>query len=299
VIFLVCPLCRGALSFNAQDIRCAQCGEAFGYRDGFPDLVAGGRFDDEDDPERTAYEEESNAFLATNYLIPTLRRILPERRARVLSLGCGTGVDVDLLAAAGFDVAGIDCGNRSASWPRRAEADRLCLANGKHLPFESGSFDAVYCGCVFPHVGVEGDTNKVRPDYQEERLQIAREITRVLKRGGRVMASSPNRWFPLDIFHGRSPEQPMPRVNPPWNPFLLSAGDYRRMFTRSGCERAELLPVTGYWGFIRMKRRLRGRLLAFPVETTFRAVSIDSLRWLRGSPISPWIVMLAEKSHAA
>jgi SAM-dependent methyltransferase len=299
VIDLVCPICQGTLVFNQRVIGCLACGAEFSYCDGFPDLIVGGRFDDADDAERSTYEEDSNDYLARHYLIPTLQRALPPWRRRVLSLGCGTGVDVDLLAEAGFDIVGIDCGNRSATWPRRVERERLCLANGKHLPFETASFDAVYCGCVFPHVGVEGDSNRVRPDYATERLSIAREISRVLKPGGQVMASSPNRLFPIDIFHGRTPEQPLPRVNPPWNPFLLSAGDYRRMFDAAGCRRTRLLPVTGYWGFIRMKQRTRGRLLAFPVESIFKAVSSDALRWLRGSMVNPWIVVMAEKANAA
>jgi hypothetical protein len=124
-------------------------------------------------------------------------------------------------------------------------------------------------------------------------------MSRVLAPGGVVMVSSPNRLFPIDIFHGRTPDHPYPRVNPPWSPFLLSAGDYRRMFAKAGCARSHLLPVTGYWGFIRMKQRIKGRLLAFPVDTIFRLVSTEPLRALRGSPVNPWIVMAAEKSDAA
>jgi len=297
---LVCPLCNGELQFAAQNITCRRCGGPFEYRDGFPDLIVGGRFDDDLGKAQTLYEEQSNDWLSRRYLIPTLEGLLAGvRRPRVLSLGCGTGVDVDLLADRGFDVVGIDCGNRSGAWPRRTHQDRLCLANGKRLPFETASFDAAYCGCVFPHVGVEGDSNRVTATYREERLTIAREIGRVLRPGGHVMVSSPNRLFPIDIFHGRSPEQPFPRLNPPWNPFLLSAGDYRRMLAQAGCDRTRLLPVKGYWGFIRMKGRFKGRLLAFPIETIFNAVSTEALRALRGSPISPWIVMAARRLHAS
>ena len=296
----VCPQCLGALAFTASAIQCEGCGAAFDYRDGFPDLVIGGRFDDDLGDAQTRYEEESNDWLAQKYLIPTLIRLLAGvKRPRVLSLGCGTGVDIDRLAARGFDVVGIDCGNRSSVWPRRDHRDRFCLANGKHLPFETASFDAVYCGCVFPHVGVEGDSTRLRPDYEEERRAIARQIGRVLKPGGSVMVSSPNRLFPLDIFHGRSPEQPYPRLNAPWSRFLLSAGDYRRLLGTVGFVRPRLQPVTGYWGFVRMKQHLKGRILALPVEAVFRAVSSPPLRGLRGSPISPWIVMTAERSHAA
>jgi SAM-dependent methyltransferase len=296
----VCPLCRGALDFGQREIRCKRCAGRFEYRDGFADLVVGGRFDDELGEVQTKYEEQSNDWLSRRYLVPTLRRLLAGvARPRVLSLGCGTGVDIDRLTEHGFDIVGIDNGNRTGAWPRRRHPERLCLANGKHLPFDSGSFDAVYCGCVFPHVGVEGDSNRVRADYQEQRLAMAREMGRVLKTGGQVMVSSPNRWFPIDIFHGRSPDQPYPRLNPPWSPFLLSAGDYRRLFAAAGCTRARLLPVKGYWGFIRQKTRPRGRVLMFPVETVFAAVSTDALRVFRGSPISPWIVVNAEKTDVA
>lgn len=296
----VCPLCHGSLAFGTGQISCAGCHAEFEYRDGFPDLVVGGRFDDELGAAQTSYEEQSNDWLARRYLIPTLERLLAGvERPRVLSLGCGTGVDIDRLAARGFDVVGIDCGNRTGVWPHRAHRERFCLANGKHLPFETASFDAVYCGCVFPHVGVEGDTDRVRPDYLEERLAIAREMGRILKPGGRAVVSSPNRLFPIDIFHGRSPEQPYPRLNAPWSPFLLSAADYRRLFAAAGCSRTQLLPVRDYWGFVRMKERFRGRLLAFPVEAVFKFVSTEAFRGLRGSPVSPWLVMAAERTHVA
>jgi SAM-dependent methyltransferase len=297
---LVCPLCRGELAFEAARIRCARCGQDFGYRDGFPDLIVGGRFEDDEDEARSSYEERSNAWLATHYLIPTLRRLLGDRKTpRVLSLGCGTGTDIDLLTDAGFDILGIDCGNRTAVWPRRQHTRRLCLANGKHLPFDDRSFDAVYSGCVLPHVGVDGDSTRLLPDYEAQRLGIAREMSRVLVPGGLVMVSSPNRLFPIDIFHGRTAEQPYPRMNPPWSRFLLSAGDYRRLFAQAGCARTRLLPVMGYWGFIRMKQHLKGRLLAFPVESIFRLVSADGMRALRGSPVNPWLVLSARKDGGA
>lgn len=296
----VCPLCHRPLQFTPALIACSSCDAQFGYRDGFPDLVVGERFDDQLGEAQTRYEEQSNEWLSQRYLIPTLSRMLAGiKRPRVLSLGCGTGVDIDHLSRHGFDIVGIDCGNRTGVWPRRDHRDRLCLANGMHLPFESGSFDAVYCGCVFPHVGVEGDSNRVASDYREQRAAIAREMGRVLKTGGHAMVSSPNRLFPLDIFHGRSPDNPYPRLNPPWSPFLLSAGDYRRLFAAAGCGRTRLLPVTDYWGFIRMKERRAGRLLAFPVEAVFSVVSKPAFSLLRGSLISPWLVMAAEKTHAA
>lgn len=292
----VCPVCRGNLDWRAESIGCNGCGAEYTYEQGFPDLIVGGRFDDADDAERTAYETQTNEDLTRNYFLPVFKNLLREKpKPKLLSLGCGVGMDVDMLAAAGFDVYGIDCGNRSNAWPRRQHRDRLYLANGKNLPFADGSFDMVYCGCVFPHVGVEGDSNIVRADGWEERARIASEMTRVLKPGGRVLVSSPNRWFPLDLFHGRDPQNPYPRWNSPTSRFLLSSGDYRRLFGAAGCNTFRPMPVQGYWGFLRMKRTWKGRMMAFPVEMIFRLVSTEPGAILRPSPINPWLVMLCGK----
>jgi len=296
-IFPVCPLCRKHLEWNSESIACRHCGASFSYENRIPNLIVGERFDDDDDRARSEYEVLSNEHLSREYLIPTFRRLFPGReRPKVLSLGCGVGTDIDLLTEAGFDIVGIDCGNRSRLWPERKHWSHLFLANGKCLPFEDQTFDLAYCGCVFPHVGVEGDSNRVVPNYREERMKIAREMTRVIKPQGYIMVSSPNRKFPVDLFHGRSPEQPIPRLNPPWNPFLLSAGDYERMFSEAGCQNARTLPVKGYWGFVRMKQSWKGRMMAFPIDTVFSMVSNPGLGFLRGSIVNPWLAMLFRRS---
>lgn len=293
---LVCPACKGHLVQTPDRFACAACGAAFGYQQGFPDLVVGERFEDASDDELLRYEEQSNADLTRNYWIPLFQKLWQGQAApRVLSCGCGTGMDVDLLTEAGFDVVGIDCGNRANIWPRRALQERLLLANGKNLPFEDRVFDGAFCGCVFPHVGVEGDTNRVAPDYAESRLALAREMSRVVKPGGKIVVASPNRLFPFDIFHGRQPGSYKPRWNWPGSPFLLSFADYRDMFKAAGCADAEALPVTDYWGFVRSRNSLKGMVLGLPVRFVFWLVSQPAARWLRASPINPWLVVLITK----
>lgn len=298
---IVCPECKGGLDFAAARIVCHSCSLEFSYQAGFPDLIIGDRFDDSANAERNAYEEECNEYTTRNYFIPTFKRIFSEssiargRKPRLLSLGCGTGVDVDMLSDEGFEVYGIDCGMRCTAWNNRRSAQRLLLANGMKLPFEAGSFDLVYCGCVFPHVGAKGEAREVRPEYLQERQAIASEMSRVLIPGGFALTSSPNRYFPLDIFHGRSDENPWPAVNMPGNPFLLAASDYRQLFARAGCEASRMMPVHGYWGFIRRKKSVKGALTAYPLEALFQSLSTPALSWLRGSPVSPWLVMLMKK----
>lgn len=295
---LVCPLCHEPVRLSGERFQCFGCARSFPMVSGFPDFVTGERFADETDAEQLAYEELSNRDLAGRYLVPLFRRLLARADAppRILSLGCGAGTDVDVLCEAGFDCVGIDCGNRTTAWPRRVEPRRFLRANGQRLPFASETFDAIFCGCVFPHVGVVGDSFEVTPRYREDRLELAAEIARVLAPGGSALVSSPNRWFPFDIFHGRDAGSYRPIPYWPGDPFLLSLADYRRLFESAGLGGVRAEPVRGYWSFCRSRQSIKGRLLAIPIRTLFSLVSRPYLAFLRASPFNPWLVVRAEKS---
>ena len=295
---VVCPGCKGALELQAADrLKCAACEMGFRKINGFWNFILGGGFDDVIDDGQKAYESDANADTVRNYWLPLFESLYGGRGStvRLLSVGCGVGMDVDLLCAAGIECFGIDCGHRDSLWSERKQHDHLLLANGRFLPFADASFDAVFCGCVFPHVGVVGDSNVVAPDCDAQRRGLAGEMARVLKPGGRIVVSSPNRWFPADIFHGRDKGGYKPQPNPPTSRFLLSVKDYETLFGSFGCGKSSALPVRGYWGFIRASHSLKGRLLSYPVRLLFR---LADLKVLRGSPLSPWLVVSMQKHPA-
>jgi SAM-dependent methyltransferase len=262
-----------------------------------PDLIVGDRFEDETSKAVLESEEPSSRDTVEHYWLPLFTRLWAGAEAppRILSVGCGIGVDVDTLSRHGFDVMGVDSGSRTRSWTHRTHTDRLVMANGMKLPFEDGTFDAAFCGCVYPHVGVVGDSTRVAATHREQRLALASEMVRVLKPGGRLFVSGANRRCPLDIFHGREPGTYVPRVNAPWDRFLLSVADYRRLFEEAGATRTQALPVRGYWGFVSSRRTVKGSLLSVPVRSVFWLLSQPALAWLRGSIVDPWIVVSAEK----
>jgi SAM-dependent methyltransferase len=294
---IVCPVCRVRLDFVGTLIHCSACGREFGFTEGFPNLIIGERFEDATTPDKMLYEERSNRDTTVNYWIPLFRKLWSSSRhgVRLLSLGCGVGIDVDLLADEGFECLGIDCGNRTNFWARRQRSERLLLANGMNLPFEDATFDGVFCGCVFPHVGVVGDSFQVAPGYYQDRLRLAKEMSRVLRPGGKVLVSSPNRYFVFDLFHGRAEGSYKPRFNPPSSPFLLSRSDYRQLFRDAGLSSTELQPVENYWGFIRANNGIKGRLAGLAPKAAFWLVSQPGMRWLLSSPVNPWLVVMAHK----
>ena len=302
-ITIVCPLCQQRLSKQNQNYQCPSCDrkdcpEKFTDCDGFPNLVIGDPFPDEDLPDRMTYEEECNTYSTQHYWIPLFRKLWPSshQKPKLLAIGCGVGTEVDLLNAEGFSCFGVDNGNRSKFWQRRQFQDAFYMASGLHLPFPSEYFDGVFCGCVFAHVGVVGDSCILKPEGLEERQQLAKEMTRVVKPGGYIVAATPNRWFPFDLFHGRETGSYKVKFNPPGDRFLLSAGDFREMFIKqAGCQELELLPVTGFWGFIRANSNLKGYFLSLPVKIIFSLLSTNALRWLRASFLAPWLTVCVRK----
>ena len=64
-------------------------------------------------------------------------------------------------------------------------------ADGRELPFDSGSFDVVHSSAVLEHVGC----------FNEQR-RFVRELTRVARRA--IVLTTPNRWYPIE-FHNLLP----------------------------------------------------------------------------------------------
>jgi len=295
---LVCPACRGSLLHRTDQLSCEVCGATYPVQDGMPDLIVGDRYDDDTPDCAICNEEATNRDTVERYWIPLFQKEWPGRTdLKILSLGCGVGADVDTLSANGFLAVGIDNGKRTTQWRlRRRYPERLISGNGKHMPFPDKTFDAIFCGCVFPHVGVEGVTFNTTKDFSQQRADLADEMVRVLKPGGRIFSCNPNRYFPFDIFHGHQAGKPILRPTMPWDRLLLSVGDYRRMFSRKWPVKVNAIGNESYWNFTNSRKTIKGRMMSAPVRALFKLVSRVSV--LRGSPINPWLIVRIEKSPA-
>jgi ubiquinone/menaquinone biosynthesis C-methylase UbiE len=109
----------------------------------------------------------------------TADAIAPREGEKILDIGCGTGLLTEEVARRmnSGEVVGIDASAPMIDRARQRHCTpvtRYGLALAEDLPFEPRSFDAVVSALFFHHVNID------------LKRRAAREITRVLKPGGRV-----------------------------------------------------------------------------------------------------------------
>src|SRR3954447_23630208 len=124
------------------------------------------------------YDESLPAHVVEHYLakrVAYVRTHCPPGRG--LDVGCGTGVLAGRLAAAGWEMTGVDPSQGMLDvLPQHAPGVRAVCASGTDLPFPDDAFDLVYCVAVMHHVA--------EPEAVRATLG---EMVRVTRPGGRVL----------------------------------------------------------------------------------------------------------------
>ena len=136
------------------------------------------------------YFEEIDALSESDiYFLPVLHdvaRVMDFKKARVLDVGCGTGLFLSPLIAWGCEVLyGVDGPTDYADRAIRRGYKEVRVVEDlstSRLPFEDEDFDLVVCKDVFEHL--------LNPVY------TLKEIRRVLKTDGLLLFHVPNH-FPL------------------------------------------------------------------------------------------------------
>lgn len=113
-------------------------------------------------------------YHARRGLLVSLREFFPELRGEVLDVGCGRQPYRTLVPAARY--VGLDLDTPMTRALGRADV----FYDGRRLPFDAASFDAVLCSQVLEHVFLP-----------EEFLA---EIRRVLRPDGRLLLAVPFMW---------------------------------------------------------------------------------------------------------
>ncbi|MDP9184193.1 MAG: class I SAM-dependent methyltransferase [Actinomycetota bacterium] len=69
-------------------------------------------------------------------------QLLGSGLGRLIDIACGTGIAFDAVTASGWSPVGLDLSKDQLSLASHLLTGRLVLADARHLPFDSGSFDA-------------------------------------------------------------------------------------------------------------------------------------------------------------
>ena len=108
--------------------------------------------------------------------------------AKILDVGCGTGVLYSLLAKEGYDVYGFDISEKEIKRAKTLYEEgglRNCIsiADAENLPFGNESFDVIFCHAVFHHI--------------ENVEKALTEFRRCLKKDGKLILIEPSKKNPL------------------------------------------------------------------------------------------------------
>jgi ubiquinone/menaquinone biosynthesis C-methylase UbiE len=106
-----------------------------------------------------------------------VRMFPPEKNMKVLDVGCGTGVHLDIYRGYGCELYGIDNSPSMLDVARtRLGVDaELRLADATKIPYESNTFDLIVCMLVLHEMD------------QRMRMSVIAEMKRVLKTEGHIL----------------------------------------------------------------------------------------------------------------
>ena len=109
---------------------------------------------------------------------------------KVLDIGCNAGGLTHLMAKRFKSVVGIDVNRKAIEMAKEGFKDAhfiCCLAND--IPFADGFFDGVYCFQTLEHL------------FKEDMEPTLREISRVVRKGGHILATMPKAGDEDDAMH--------------------------------------------------------------------------------------------------
>ncbi|MEA2273309.1 MAG: hypothetical protein QOI98_2017 [Solirubrobacteraceae bacterium] len=124
------------------------------------------------------YDESLPAHVVEHYLRKRTRYVSEHcPRGKGLDVGCGTGVLAARLAAAGYEMTGVDPSGGMLDILRRDAPQVTAFeASGTELPFEDDAFDVVLTVAALHHIAEPADVRRTLG-----------EMVRVVRPGGRVV----------------------------------------------------------------------------------------------------------------
>lgn len=165
-----CTICRNTVNRPAyvvdgsQIVRCACCSHLYvSPRPSMDDVVAIYGEDYFENPAFTTTDHEAY-FGYMDYLrdreniqrrlAQVLQRIeRHEWRGRLLDIGCGLGLFVEVAQLGGWDAWGVDLNEHAVKWGQEHVSERVRVGSAADIGAEAGAFDCVTMFDVIEHLG--------------------------------------------------------------------------------------------------------------------------------------------------
>jgi SAM-dependent methyltransferase len=227
-------------------------------------------------------DPEGWALYAEPHNTPLFRALLDATSAgsgtRLLDVGCGTGLMLQLASQRGAQVSGVDVapGLLAVARERLPEAD-LWLADMDRLPLADASFDAVVGANTFQFAG--------------DPPGALREAARVCRPGGAVAASTfaePERCESTAVHEAMSALSP-PERQSAHAPYSLSEpGNLESALAAAGLEVAATGEVDCIWRYDTLGDALRGLLASAGATRAAADAGRDTVREVIESALVPF-----------
>ncbi|MBS7249336.1 MAG: methyltransferase domain-containing protein [Candidatus Freyarchaeota archaeon] len=195
------------------------------------------------------------------WLIATLKRFIDFKGKRVLDVGSGSGGISIAFAKNDIEIVNFDADRRytvvSQRWAEENEVElNQMLASGEEMPFKDESFDVIICSDVIEHL--------------ERPKNLVREVTRLLKNGGLVYLTCPNKTSPRLIWEDNHYFLPLVVLLP-----RKLADVYVRATGRG--QKTEVIFLPTYSKLVKMFRKAGITLYSFELENKINEFKKSSL----------------------
>jgi SAM-dependent methyltransferase len=174
------------------------------------------------------WERSGSACKKTfNTVISGIDRVNPKGSgSKMLDIGCGSGYFTVPLGRNFEEIHGVDVNaDCIAAFEKTAPENYTAhLVNAAELPFPSGYFDAIITIETLEHV--------------EDLSGVALETARVLRQGGELIITVPNRWYPVEGHGGSVFGRHVSRIPlVTWFPSIHAKVASARVFTVASLDR--------------------------------------------------------------
>lgn len=250
-----CPDCKYELRERDDGFVCFNCDTCYPFENGFvlfdnSEIVT--TLDYGLDGYKLDIENEELVSKLHRYFMPKLSNI---DKIKILSVGCGGGGDIEELNRLGSEAYGMDFLYRTKYWKEKGyNRSRFFVSSTERIPFPFEYFDVIFCLGVIEHVSEELVWRRNYSELKRNRWLFIKALYDMLKPGGIMIITSPNRNFPIDFQHNsyglsKSLARFSIYVHSPFTHFLESYYSIFRYMRRIGKFKAEPMHLEGFFGF--------------------------------------------------